>query len=105
MGHGLADGDVVLTDLNTAIAAPGTAEKIAEAEAAIKAGTLKMFDTSTFTVGGATPTEGLVDMNGDFVGEPEYNAIFDGYYHESYFKSAPNFDLRIDGITLVNEAY
>ena len=105
MGHGLADGDVVLTDLNTAIAAPGTAEKIAEAEAAIKAGTLKMFDTSTFTVGGATPTEGLVDMNGDFAGEPEYNAIFDGYYHESYFKSAPNFDLRIDGITLVNEAY
>ena len=105
MGHGLADGDVVLTDLNTAVAAPGTAEKIAEAEAAIKNGTLKMFDTSAFTVGGVTPTEGLVDMNGDFVGEPEYNAIFDGYYHESYFKSAPNFDLRIDGITLVNEAY
>ena len=105
MQHGLADGDVVLTDLNEAIAAPGTAEKIAEAEAAIKAGTLQIFDTSKFTVGGVTPTEGLVDMNGDFVGEPDYNAIFDGYYHESYFKSAPNFDLRIDGITLVNEAY
>ena len=34
-----------------------------------------------------------------------HDAIFDGYYHESYFKSAPAFDLRIDGITLLNEAY
>ena len=105
MGHGLAEGEVCLTDLNEAIAAPGTAEKIAEAEAAIKSGALHVFDTSTFTVGGVHPTEGLVDMDGDFAGEPDYNAIFDGYYHESYFKSAPNFDLRIDGITLVNEAY
>jgi len=104
-GHGLKDGDVKLTDLNTAIAAKGTAEKIAEAQKAIEAGTLQIFDISKFTVGGKTVTEGLVDMNGDFAGEPEYNAIFDGYYHESYFKSAPNFDLRIDGITLVNEKY
>ena len=33
------------------------------------------------------------------------NAISDGYYHESFYKSAPAFDLRIDGLTLVNEAY
>lgn len=104
-GHGLKDGDVKLTELNDKIAAPGTADAIAKAEEAIKAGTLHVFDTSTFTVGGVNPTEGLVDMNGDFVGEPEYNAIKDGYYHESFYKSAPNFDLRIDGITLVNEAY
>ncbi len=104
-GHGLKDGDVKLTELNEKIAAPGTADAIAKAEEAIKAGTLHVFDTSTFTVGGVNPTEGLVDMDGDFVGEPEYNAIKDGYYHESFYKSAPNFDLRIDGITLVNEAY
>ena len=44
-------------------------------------------------------------MDGDFKGEEDYNAIFDGYYHESHFKSAPNFDLRIDGIDLINEKY
>ena len=43
-------------------------------------------------------------MNADFQPD-DTNAVFDGYYHESYFKSAPNFDLRIDGITLLNEAY
>ena len=105
MQHGLADGDVVLTALNEAVAAPGTAEAIAEAEAKIKSGELQVFDVSTFTVGGVNPDTGLIDTDGDFVGNEDCNAIFDGYYHESYFKSAPNFDLRIDGITLVNEAY
>jgi len=105
MQHGLADGDVVLTDLNEAIAAPGTAEAIEEAKAKIISGELKMFDTSAFAVGGETMSVGLIDTDGDFVGNEDCNAIFDGYYHESYFKSAPNFDLRIDGITLVNEAY
>lgn len=104
-GRGLKEGDVKLTELNTAIAAAGTQEAIDAAAEKIMNGKLQVFDTSTFTVGGKTPTEGLVDMTGDFVGDPEYNAIFDGYYHESYFKSAPAFDLRIDGITLLNEAY
>lgn len=105
MGHGFADGDVALTPLNEAVAAAGTADKLADVEAALADGSLQVFDTSKFTVGGKTPTEGLVDMDGDFQGEADYNAIFDGYYHESYFKSAPNFDLRIDGIELINEKY
>ena len=103
--HGYADGDVALTTLNENIAAEGTADKLAEVEAALADGSLQVFDTSKFTVGGKTPTEGLVDMDGDFQGEADYNAIFDGYYHESYYKSAPNFDLRIDGIELINEEY
>ncbi len=104
-GYGLKNGDVVLTELNTKVAAPGTADAIAAAEKAIKEGTLQIFDTSKFTVNGEVPDKALVDMTGDFVGDEGYNAIFDGYYHESYFKSAPSFDLRIDGITLVNDAY
>lgn len=104
-GHGFADGDVALTTLNENVAAAGTADKLAEVEAALADGSIQVFDTSKFTVGGETVTEGLVDMDGDFVGEADYNAIFDGYYHESYFKSAPNFDLRIDGIKLINEEY
>ena len=103
--HGYKDGDVALTTLNESVAAEGTADKLAEVEAALADGSLQVFDTSKFTVGGETPTKGLVDMDGDFQGEEDYNAIFDGYYHESYFKSAPNFDLRIDGIELINEEY
>lgn len=103
--HGYADGDVKLTDLNENVAAEGTADKLAEVEAALADGSLQVFDTSKFTVDGKTPTKGLVDMDGDFEGEEDYNAIFDGYYHESHFKSAPSFDLRIDGIKLLNEEY
>ncbi len=103
--HGYKDGDVALTTLNENVAAEGTADKLAEVEAALADGSLQVFDTSKFTVGGKTATEGLVDMDGDFQGEEDYNAIFDGYYHESYYKSAPNFDLRIDGIELINEEY
>lgn len=105
MGHGLADGDVKLTELNTAIAAEGTQEAIDAAAAKIKSGELNVFDTSTFTVNGAELTSSLVDMDCDFAPDEGFDAVFDGVYHESYFKSAPAFAERIDGITLVNESY
>ena len=104
-GHGLKDGDVKLTELNDKVAAKGTAEAIKAAEDDIKSGKLQIFDITKFTVGGQTVEHALVDMTGDFVGDEGFDAIFDGYYHESYFKSAPAFDLRIDGITLLNESY
>ena len=105
IGHGLKDGDVVLTELNTAIAAKGTADAIKKAEDAIKAGTLQVFDTSTFTVDGQKVAHAFaIDTNGDFAPDKD-EAVFDGAFHESYFQSAPYFGLRIDGITLVNEAY
>lgn len=104
MGHGLNDGDIKLTALNESIAAEGTAEAIADAEAKIKSGELQVFDTSKFTVEGKEVTEAYIDMNADFKPD-DTNAVFDGYYHESFFKSAPNFDLRIDGIELLNEKF
>ena len=60
---------------------------------------LKVFDTSTFTVNGETVTTYLADVDdlGDYVGETE--AISDGAFLESYYRSAPYFDLDIDGIT------
>ncbi len=105
IGHGLKDGDVVLTELNTKVAAKDTAEAIKKAEDAIKAGTLQVFDTSTFTVGGQVVDHAFaVDTDGDFAPDKD-EAVFDGAFHESYFQSAPYFALRIDGITLLNEAY
>lgn len=103
--HGIADGDVALTELNEAVAAPGTAEKIAEVEEQLKSGELQVFDTSTFTVDGKEVTTAFaLDTDGDFAADSE-EAVFDGAFHESYFQSAPYFALRIDGITLVNEKY
>ncbi len=102
---GMADGAVVMTTLNEDIAAEGTAEKLAEVEAAIKAGTLNVFDTATFTVDGAEVTTSFaLDTDGDFAPDSE-EAVFDGAYHESYFQSAPYFALTIDGIEWVNSAY
>ena len=98
---GLESNGVQITDLGASCAA-GTAEKVAEVEAAIKAGTLHVFDTSTFTVGGEEVKEAFaIDTDGDFNPDAE-NVVFDGFYHESYVQSAPSFGLRIDGITELN---
>ena len=105
VNHGMADGAVVMTKLNEAIAAPGTAEKLAEVEEGIKNGTIKVFDTSTFTVDGETVTHAFaLDTDGDYNADSE-EAVFDGAFHESYFQSAPYFNLRVDGIEWLNSAY
>ncbi len=96
------DADAVaLTTLGPNVA-PGTQEKLDEVIAALKDGTLHVFDTSTFTVGGQPVTTAFAtDTDGDFVQDAD-EAIIDGYYHESYYQSAPSFTLRIDGITELN---
>ena len=92
---------VTLTPLGPSCA-PGTQEKVDEVIAAIKDGSLHVFDTSKFTVGGETVTSAFAtDTDGDFTPDAD-EAIIDGYYHESYFQSAPSFQLRIDGITELN---
>ena len=96
----LADGSAVLTELNEAVAAPGTAEKLEEVKAALLDGSLHVFDTSLFTVEGAPLEHAFaIDTDGDWVADSE-EAVSDGYYHESEFRSAPYFDILIDGITI-----
>ena len=103
--HGMDEGAVVMTPLNEEIAAPGTAEKLAEVEEQIRSGALQVFDTSTFTVDGAEMTTCMaIDTDGDFVADSK-EAVFDGAFHESYFQSAPYFTARIDGIEWLNEAF
>ena len=103
--HGMDADAVVMTDLNEAIAAPGTAEKLAEVEEQIRSGKLQVFDTSTFTIEGK-PLESAfaLDTDGDFTPDSE-EAVFDGAFHESYFQSAPYFALSIDGIEWLNSAF
>ena len=95
----LATDSVQITAVNTAVAAEGTEEKLEEVKALLADGSLKVFDTATFTVGGEVLESYLADVDdmGDYVGETE--VVSDGYFHESEFRSAPYFDLDIDGIT------
>ncbi len=96
--EGYATGANMISPLGPSVAA-GTAEKVAEVEAAIKDGTLNIFDTSKFTVGGETVTTYLaIDTDGDYVGDTG-EAIENGIFYESKLRSAPYFGLRIDGIT------
>ena len=98
---GYTDGAVMISALG-ASCAEGTAEKVAEAEAALKDGTLNVFDTASFTSGGETVTSYLaIDTDGDWVGDTG-EAIVDGIFYESVLRSAPYFGIRIDGITELN---
>ncbi len=105
---GIAEGSVVLTDINEAVAAKGTAEAIEEAKAAMVAGTLNVFDTSKdsfITVNGEKLASYMADVDTDADFTKDTEAVSDGYFHESEYRSAPYFDVQIDGITLLNTAF
>ncbi len=102
---GIAEGSVVLTAINTAVAAPGTQDAIDAAIDQFKAGTLHVFDCNNFTVGGQKITSYMadVDFDPDFTADTE--VVENGVFYESKFRSAPYFDLRIDGINFLDEKY
>ncbi|MBE5818601.1 MAG: BMP family ABC transporter substrate-binding protein [Clostridiales bacterium] len=118
----IATGSVALTDVNTKAAAEGTQAKIDEIKAKLVDGTLHVFDTTTFTVTVVTEgentmnTKATVDDNGHLTGymadvntdaafAGDTQVVSDGYFHESEFRSAPYFDIEIDGIELLNRKY
>ena len=113
----LATGSVVLTDINTAVAAEGTAEAIADATAKLESGELQVFDCSVFTVSDDNVTASmtvdadghvtsyLADVNTDAAYTGDTEAVQDGAFKESTFRAAPYFDLKIDGITLLDTAF
>ena len=100
----LATNSVVLTDLNTTVAAEGTAEAIATATEKLEKGEIHVFDCSTFTVKGETLTSYMADVDaGD--NAPDTEVVHDGYFAESEKRSAPYFDLEIDGINRLDVNY
>ena len=100
----LATNSVVLTDLNTTVAAEGTAEAIAAATEKLEKGEIHVFDCSTFTVKGETLTSYMADVDaGD--NAPDTEVVHDGYFAESEKRSAPYFDLEIDGINRLDVNY
>ena len=98
----LATGSVVLTDLNENVAAEGTAEAIADATAKLESGELHVFDCSAFTVDGQPVTSYMADVDTDPDYTPDTEVVQDGYLAESTARSAPYFQLMIDGIDLLD---
>jgi len=102
----LSTGSVELTSLGSA-AAEGTADAIAKAQADLEAGTIHVFDTKTFTVEGKELTSYEADVDTDADYTPDHEVIVNGYFDESGadFRSAPFFNVNVDGITLLDTAY
>ena len=101
----ISTGSVVLTDINEQAAAAGTADKVAEVKADIEAGKIHVFDVSTFTVDGKAVDSYLADVDTDPAYTPDTEVVENGYFNESVKRSAPYFDLKIDGITLLDTAF
>ena len=103
--EGFEAGSVKLTDINEKVAAKGTKEAIEAAKAKLISGEINVFDTANFTVGGKKLDSYLADVDTDAAYEKDTEVIADGYFHESEYRSAPYFDLQIDGITLLNSMF
>lgn len=102
----LETGSVALTDLGQA-AAPGTKEAIESAKADLISGKINVFDTATFTVEGNKLDSYMADVDTDANYEGDHEVITNGYFNESGegFRSAPYFNLNIDGISLLDTAF
>ena len=112
----LATGSVVLTDVNEKAAAKGTQDKINAVKADIENGKIHVFDTKTFTVDVKNNPSAKVDADGHLTSymadvdtdekfAPDTEVVKDGYFHESEYRSAPYFNINIDGIKLLNQKF
>ena len=100
----LATGSVELSELGTSVA-EGTQEAVDAAKADIEAGNVHVFDTSKFTVEGKTLDSYEADIDTDADYTPDHEVVSDGYFHESEYRSAPYFDVKIDDINLLDTAF
>lgn len=99
----LSTGSVELTDVNTKAAAAGTQEAIDAAKKKLEDGSLHVFDTSAFTVNGKKLDSYKADVDTDAKYTPDTEVVKDGYFAESTARSAPYFDVQIDGIKLLDK--
>ena len=98
----IATGSVAITAIGNNAPAEGTQAVLDEVKAELVAGKRKVFDTNNFTVGGEKLTTYKADVDdfGDYA--PDTEVVSGGYFHESEYRSAPYFNIIIDGITTLN---
>ena len=92
---GYSEGAVYTTAINSKVATADAQAKVDSVVNGIINGSVKVFDTATFTVGGKS-IETLIAEGGDFAKYAAY--VKDGAFNEQNGFAAPAFDLRIDGI-------
>ena len=80
----------------------GTEKAVEDAKKELEAGTRQVFDVSTFTVGGQSLSSYQADVDTDPAYTPDTDVIENGAFQESKFRSAPYFDVMIDGINLLD---
>lgn len=97
----VATGSVELTDINEKAAAKGTKEAVDAAKADLESGKIKVFDTANFTVKGETLKSYMADVDTDAEFKGDTEVVKDGVFEESKYRSAPYFDVDIDGISVI----
>jgi len=100
----LNTGSVALTELGKNVA-KGTESELNSVLTGLKQGTIKVFDTANFTVGGKKLESYKADVDFDAAYEKDTEVIENGVFQESKFRSGPYFDIEIDGITLLDRKY
>lgn len=100
---------VALSNANDDVIAEGTVDKLVEVRSKLMDGSLKVFDCSKFTVNGEHLTTYMADVNTDADYTPDTEAIKTEngvtYFAESEFRSAPYFNIQIDGIEYLNTKF
>ena len=93
----IENGAVEVLTLNETLAASGTKAALDKVISDLKGG-LEVFNTANFTVKGETVTSYEADVNDDPAFTKDTQVIENGVFKESTYRSAPYFDMRIDGI-------
>ena len=104
----LATDSVEVLELNEEVAASGTKEALEKAKEELMNGTINVFDLNKenyITVNGQKLTNYKADVDTDEKFTPDTFVVVNGIFNESKYRSAPYFDVRIDGIKLLNDAY
>lgn len=111
LGTTLYTGSVVNTTPGAKAAVDGTEAYLNEIHTKLINKEIRVFDTSTFTVGGEQLTSYMADVNSDAAFEKDTQVIKTdsatgiSYFAESEYRSAPYFDVQIDGIELLNSKF
>lgn len=97
----ISTGSVVVTDVNDSVAAKNTQEIVDSLINTFANKEMNVFDVNAFTVNGEHVTSYMADVDSDEAYTPDTEVIVDDCFCESMFRSAPYFDLAIDGITII----
>lgn len=97
----IGTNSVRMTEVNHNVVSTNVEEYFNSIINMFNSGELHVFDVNNFTVNGEKLTSYMADVDTDDAFTPDTEAISDGYFHESEYRSAPYFDLHIDGIEII----